>query len=217
MHWRELLKGSELYYKEEKRDHFYDEYMKTKDWPAWDGPELPDSEVRLLFTFLNQWSTHYPSGPEAVIAFKEAYRIVFPKLQAIGHTKLEEADLTVSTSEQVKDIFEKVASCGARYEATGASKILHAIAPQFFVMWDANICSGYAVYGTAHEYAYKFLPRIQKQIHEAIRSYMADFAFGQKNAAKELCQKGGGKPLTKLVDEYNYAKFTLRLDELWDC
>ena len=78
MDWQELTKGSELYHLKEERDHFYDDYMRNKDWLAWESPDLPDTEIISLFTFLNQWSTHYPSGLEQVIAFESAHKSVFP-------------------------------------------------------------------------------------------------------------------------------------------
>lgn len=217
MNWHELIKGSELYHLKEKRDHFYDDYMKNKDWHAWESPDLPDSEVPSLFTFLNQWSTHYPSRPEQVIAFKSAYKSVFPAIQMLKDDKLEDVELSESKSGQIESIFMRIAHCGSRDEATGASKILHTILPNLFVMWDTSIGAGYAVTRTPHEYAYRFLGRIQKQVNEAILSYVSEFKCSREAAVSGLISKGNGRTLTKLIDEYNYAKFTLGLDELWDC
>ncbi len=217
MNWQELIKGSELYHLKEKRDYFYDAYMKNKDWHAWESPDLPDSEAILLFKFLNQWSTRYPSGPEQVIAFKSAYKSVFPAIQMFKGDRLEDADLRENKLSQIENIFAKIAYCGSRSEATGASKILHTILPNFFVMWDASIRPGYAVTGTPQGYAYKFLTRIQKQVNEAIMSYVAEFKCDREAAESLLISKGKGKSIAKLVDEYNYAKFTLSLDDLWDC
>lgn len=184
--------------------------------PEWENPDVPDGEIIILFTFLNQWSTHYPSGPEQIQAFKSAYKSVFPAIQMLKDERLEDADLSENKLSQIENIFRKTAYCGSRYEATGASKILHTILPNFFVMWDVSIGAGYAVTRTPHEYAYKFLRRIQKQINGAILSYVAEFKCSKEVAVDGLINKGNGGSLTKLTDEYNYAKFTLGLDELWD-
>lgn len=217
MNWHELIKGSELYHLKEKRDHFYDDYMKKKDWDEWDNPDLPDSEIILLFTFLNQWSTRYPSGLDQVQAFQSAYKSSFPTIRVLKSDRLEDSDLNENKLSQIEDVFARIAFCGSRDEATGASKILHTIIPNFFVMWDINIGSGYAVIRTPHEYAYKFLRRMQKQANEAILSYASEFKCEREAAISGIISKGNGRTITKLIDEYNYAKFTLGLDELWDC
>ena len=126
-----------------------------------------------------------------------------------------QVESTAGLSQRVRDVFESVASCGVRYESTGASKILHTMIPRLFVMWDATICAGYAVSGTSYEYAHRFLPRVQKQLDEAIQTYMSDHARSRENAAKDLSKRAGGRFLTRLLDEYNYGKFTMALDELW--
>lgn len=217
MNWHELIKGSQLYHLKEKRDHFYDDYMKRKDWDKWDNPDLADSEIILLFNFLNQWSTHYPSGPDQVRAFHSAYESIFPTIQALGNDRLEDSDLNENKLRYIENVFAKIAFCGSREEVTGASKILHTIIPDFFVMWDSSIGSGYAVTRTPHGYAYKFLRRMQKQANEAISSYTSEFQCGRETAITSIISEGNGRTITKLIDEYNYAKFTLGLDELWDC
>ena len=44
----------------------------------------------------------------------------------------------------MRDVFDKVGNCTLidRYESTDASKILHTILPNFFVMWDDKIKEG---------------------------------------------------------------------------
>lgn len=223
MHWSELLKASQLFRENEPRAHFYDEYMEDKKWQSWDYPGIPDAEIERLFLFLNQWSTHYPSGLEAVRGFKQVYQGIFPLVQAIKDETLETLNFRrqiyedLACSEAIRCIFEKIATCGYRYESTGASKILHTINPSLFVMWDDSIRGGYAVGGSAYEYGYKFLPRVQKELTEAIESYMKDKICDRNTAVSTICRLAHAQYLTKLVDEYNYTKFTLRLDELWEC
>jgi len=118
-------------------------------------------------------------------------------------------------SEAVGLVFEKIAACGSRYESTGTSKILHVLCPPLFVMWDSAICGGYAVDGRSSDYAKRFLPQMQHEAREAVGSYIADGRAGPAAAVRELEKLCGGRTFTKLIDEYNYCKFTLRVDELW--
>ncbi len=112
-------------------------------------------------------------------------------------------------------MFETIASSGSRYESTGTSKILHLLYPPLFVMWDSAIRGGYAVNGRSGDYAERFLPRIQREGREAVDSYIAERKAGPSTAVRELEKLCGGRTFTKLIDEYNYCKFTLRVDELW--
>jgi len=212
--------------------------MRNKNWHSWESPEVTDAEVSKLFDFVNQWRTHVPRGREQEEGFKEAYRESYRFLQMLRAEKLETVDFEreiyegKSVSHIIYQVFERIAHFGYREELVAASKMLHTIAPNLFVMWDSNICAGYAVQG-AYEYAHKFLPRMQKQIKEAIDTYVSDNKCNVHDAIKAICDPQANEflakllkecsllnfnlSLTKLVDEYNYVKFTLRLDELWDC
>jgi len=83
---------------------------------------------------------------------------------------------------------------------TAASEIVHAIIPQLFMMWDENIRNGYA--GNAIGYL-KFLRESQQILKSIIESY--------GKTPEELCHDASlkiNKTLTKLLDEFNYMKFT---------
>jgi hypothetical protein len=121
----------------------------------------------------------------------------------------------MSVSGAVAFIFEKIANSGGRYGSTATSKILHVLYPPLFVMWDAAIRGGYAVGSHSCDYAGRFLPRIQREAKEAVDSYIAERKAGPSTAVRELEELCGGRPLTKLIDEYNYCRFTRSLDELW--
>jgi len=222
MHWRSLVGASDIYRQREPRDRFYFEYVNSRDEVAWSSDVGPnDVEIEKLLTFLNQWSTRCPSDADARVSFRLAYLEVLPLLRALqGHTLLETGfDGAVaegmSVSRAVGSIFEKIASSGSRYESTGTSKILHVLYPPLFVMWDSAIRGGYAVNGRSGDYAERFLPRIQREGREAVDSYIAERKAGPSTAVRELEGLCGGRALTKLIDEYNYCRFTLSLHELW--
>jgi hypothetical protein len=222
MHWKSLIQASEIYRHREPRDRFYFEYVNSRDAAGWGSEAGPDDiEVQKLLTFLNQWSTRCPSDADARVSFRRAYLEVLPSFRALqGHSLLETRfDSAVaagmSVSEAVRSIFEKIASSGSQYESTGTSKILHVLYPPLFVMWDSAIRAGYAVNGLSGDYAERFLPRMQREAREAVGSYVADGKSGPTAAVHELEGLCEGRPFTKLIDEYNYCRFTLRDDELW--
>jgi len=223
MRWRSLVRASEIFREEDTADQQrYFDYVSSRDETAWNADEGPnDDEIKKLFTFLNQWRTRYPSDADARASFKKAYLEVLPLLRALRGRTLLDAGFDgvlvqgTSASQNVGSIFEKIASSGSRYESTGTSKILHVLYPPLFVMWDSAIRGGYAVDGRSSDYAERFLPRMQREAKEAVDSYIADGKAVPSTAVRELEGLCGGRALTKLIDEYNYCRFTLSLDELW--
>ena len=119
-----------------------------------------------------------------------------------------------SVKNAVRIVFESVLEAGPRVEATGTSKILHMINPELFVMWDAPIRGGYAVGQSAEDYAERFLPRIQGQARLAVRQYCEATGASKSKTVEWLTNCGHTLP--KVIDEFNYVKFTLKRDEVWD-
>ena len=77
----------------------------------------------------------------------------------------------------------------------GVAKALHMLAPRFFPLWDDKIAKAYGCY-----YA-----------HEASGKYVL-FCDRTRLMAEELIQAGfrpqSSKTILKLIDEYNYARYT---------
>lgn len=88
---------------------------------------------------------------------------------------------------------------------TGASKALHVLNPNFFMMWDENIRCGYGCCECEEGY-FNFLLRSKKEIKEIISTYNRDYQTGQK--ISQLIYKGPPKSILKLLDEYNIAEYT---------
>jgi len=230
MHWQKLIEASVLF-----RTHVpdatkpYDDLMghwKRAQWELDEGPS--DDEVALLIKFLNQLATRYPSDEDSRARLKQAYVKVLPRLRLLKGYDLIEArlDSQVADGETlsgiIQEVFGTLASAGTKCQWTGMSKILHVLRPRLFVMWDSAIRGGYAVKegSESSEYGSWFLPRMQRQAWEAVDSYAAETKSERRVAVQELEKLGGEKPgetrpITKLLDEYNYCKFTLQRPELW--
>ena len=111
----------------------------------------------------------------------------------------------------------------SRRDYTAASKVLHVLLPNLFVMWDRCIRCAYGCNFNRPEDAgekyFKFLKRIQKEAREAVKSYCAKHKCSTNEAIqtiKEKLYEGGFYPFTKLLDQYNYQKYTIGNDRLWE-
>ena len=134
MDYKKLIEADKLYYRIEPRGFNYDGYIKRKNWNAWLTPNVPFDEVELLFGFIKSWDRFFQGDKDL---FLEIYKEVFPLMDKIRSYKIQETILSNELTVEIRRSFDKVADCaGGRYESTDASKILHTIVPDFFVMWD---------------------------------------------------------------------------------
>ena len=121
-----------------------------------------------------------------------------------------------ATRSMIGCIFDKVAKPhnGKRNEATGASKILHMIYPELFVMWDGVIRGGYGFGGKYEgEQCVDFLRRMQRLAKYAISQIEKKCGVSRDKAIARL--QCDGHTLAKALDEYNYVKFTLNDESVW--
>jgi hypothetical protein len=214
LNYKKLIEGHKLFYDGEYRAFNYDGYLKCKDWACWDNPDLPIDEITRLFNFIKSWDRFFQGDAER---FKAIYTEVFSTLQKLKNERIEDTTFTQELTIEIRDAFDKVANCTIidRYESTDASKILHTILPHFFVMWDNRIKEE-IVHGGGNGavYAIKFLPKMQSELREAIETCMNEKKLSREDAVKYICDKCDGKTLAKLVDEYNYMKYTKNCSSL---
>ena len=110
--------------------------------------------------------------------------------------------------------FKSLAMCNPRQrnEATGASKILHIIYPQLFIMWDAAIRCGYG----GHNWIWytDFLRRMQILTRHAIKQVRENEPH-HSDATAIASLSGCKHTLAKTLDEYNFMKYTRNCDAVW--
>jgi hypothetical protein len=208
MDYKKLIEAHSLFYQVENRAFNYDGYLKCKKWASWNASELAVDEIKRLFSFIKSWDRFFQGD---VDCFKEIYREIFSVLQSLKEERIENAQLTKETTIQIRDVFDKVANCtlADRYESTDASKILHTIIPNFFVMWDDKIKEGIVKGGNLGSvYAITFLPRMQSELRQAIEICITEKKLDRESAIHYIRGACDGKTLAKLADEYNYMKFT---------
>ena len=208
MHYKKLIEADRLYYEVENRAFNYDGYLSQKDWDSWLKPNLPSFEVKKLFNFIRSWDRFFRGDPEL---FQKTYPQILAIIEKLKNERIENTEFTDELKKDIRDVFDLVANCALdnRYESTDASKILHTILPKFFVMWDKEIKDNLLRGGgNGAVYAFRFLPKMQSELNEAINICMKDRIFKRQDAIDYIRKNTNNKTLAKLADEYNYIKFT---------
>ncbi len=209
-HYLDLLKAHQVFCEIEGRYKFYDAYMKNRDSEAWfKSSDIPLKEGLLLFGFIHSWDPNFQGD---LAKFLEIYKDIFPILKNFKHDAIIKVDFTDEVKNSISAIFDRVAMCPRerRFESTDASKMLHAIIPDLFVMWDDKIRK--AIVGSDKRdgrcYAYEFLVRMQEAVRECLNSYIAEKGGDYESAWAQISWMAGNYTLTKLIDEYNYVRYT---------
>lgn len=212
LHYTKLVEGHKAFYTGESRAKNYDEYMiEQKNWKVWQTSVVSKTEIEKLFHFIRSWDRFFRGDPGV---FQSIYQKIYPILEELRNERTEDADFSnASLKEKIRNVFDWVANCTTieRYESTDASKILHTILPNFFVMWDDKIKTWTVGGGRdGRTYSYEFLPKMQQELNEAIESCMTEMKLDKKTAIKYIRERCGYETLAKLADEYNYVKYTLQ-------
>lgn len=219
MDYKELLKAHKKFIKSEFRYFFYDGYMKNRSncWLECDIP--PEFEIKKLFAFVRSWDNRFSGDIEK---FRLCYKNIYNDLKQLELKSIHSIDFSkTETNEQIKRIFNMVVDCGKnRPEYTDGSKIIHTILPALFVMWDEEIRKGLRQKHhwtwpkdkaeKIDEYVQTFLPQMKDETNEVIATYMEEnHHCSQEQAIDQISKKANDYALAKLLDEYNYVKYTL--------
>ena len=192
----EFLHGVHQYEKGEERDAMYKVASFLVDH-FWGKPsDMADGLGVLLLTW-NQASYRY--GSFLFDGFEE----FITKNLILLNTFRDRDILTLSPNdignieflfEQLLDVL-KISSGKAkgRKSPVAVAKTLHLLAPDFFPIWDDNIARAYSCHYSENPVdSYIRFCEIIKEFAKSIRDY---------NIPRE-------KPLIKLIDQYNYSKYT---------
>jgi hypothetical protein len=205
MLWKELREASLLY------------PIKTQNAKRY-FETINNPEPKQIVFFLNSWGLmrrHFE-----VDKISKCMTESKNELEKFKKFRFETVDLA-PLQDDVKGIFQKFLK--STNSPIAASKVLHVLAPSFFVMWDRAIRVAYGFgmsynkKSTRDEEYYLFLIRVQKELREAIQSYNdANSIENLVDGSARLIQfLNTSKTLAKIVDEYNLMKFTKGTKELW--
>lgn len=182
-----------------------------------------DPNPEQIVVFLNSWGRMRKSFNVNKISktIDESKTI----LEQLNEYKIETVELPYLKDDILK-IFQLILN--STDSPVAATKVLHVLVPNLFVMWDTTIRAAYGcgiyenlVATTWKETYYIFLTRVQRTIRKAINSYSKDSLIDFMNfmdASEKLKRElyiDGQKTLAKIIDEYNFMKFTRGSEELW--
>jgi hypothetical protein len=188
--------------------------MKAREPNAWlkYPKDVPLKEGLLLFGWVLSWEPEFQGD---LLQFYENYEYVFHEVKRFENEMIVTIDFSDSVKKSISEIFNKLASYTIRrrkrFESVGTSKILHVIIPELFVMWDTAIRKG--ILGPRNEYkgseyAYDFLPKMQKFAKQFLDTYIRENGGDYESASRQISQMAGGYTLAKLLDELNFRVFT---------
>jgi hypothetical protein len=224
MHYGDLLRAADLFMKDPNGyDLAYQRARRNVDWRHFDRLSKDDT-IGKAIRFLNEWACRLDSTDFSEIAegMRQAFSEVSPLIALIENETIEDINFRTKKIirgkeydhfEIIRSIFAEFCGIGYRFRWVATSKTLHQILPKLFVMWDNPISQKLGMDLTTSSYVHDFLPRMQKEANEAIETCMEDQGCGRNVAVRTILEQcralcGYEKTLAKLVDEYNWIKYT---------
>ncbi len=212
IHYMDLIKAHKIFKEIESRWIFYDTYLKKRCKNIWmSSGDLPIEEGLFLFGFIQSWDPYFQGD---LFKFIKTYKEIFPLIRKFERENIINITFDCEVKSTMQMLFDKIArsSRGGRFESTDTSKILHAILPEMFVMWDDKIRKG--IFGEdkrdGKSYASEFLPKMQSAIKDVLDSYISEKGGTIEFACYQISRMLDGYTLAKLIDEYNYVRYTKR-------
>lgn len=211
LNYIDLLKAHKMFREIEGRWKFYDAYMNKTDLSIWmKSPDVPLDQAMLLFGFIQSWDSNFQGN---LTKFLNIYRKSFPIITNFSKESLISINLSKKVKNDISNIFDAISCCPnkQRHEYTDTSKILHAILPNLFVMWDIAIRNGYVGEECDGKcYGNIFMPKMQELAIASLDSFLTERGGDYKSASQQISLITNGSTLAKLIDEFNYVRFTKR-------
>jgi len=212
MSYIELLLAHGAFYKWEKRAKAYDKYLSNKQIEKWTAERIDLDEVSKLFNFIWKWDRNFKRNDEK-------FRMVFKKIYAVFSSinKYDFKEIYFNYNEikdKISQIFNRVALYydDYIYQSTDASKILHAINPNLYIMWDSNIREGILGHNDcryAYDYSEHFIPKMLRKLEIMKSDFITHNNSNEVIFYSFLLDVSDGKSITKLLDQLNFMTYTM--------
>jgi hypothetical protein len=188
----ELQAGYTAFQAHEKRDAMYKTATFLVNYYWGRSKEMSDALGVLLLTW-NQAFYRY-----GLFDFDELENFIARNQESLtGFRKRDISSYTPVDDNEIMRLYEQLlialqiaeGKVAGRQSPVAVSKGLHLFAPAFFPLWDDKIAKAYNCH-------YQYLPFLRK---------MKDLVG---LLSPHITTSGSNKTILKLIDEYNYAKFT---------
>ncbi len=173
--------------------------------------------------FLNSWGRMRMSfNVNKIQQAIEKSKIIINNLKGYDFVT---ADLPL-IEQDIVELFNNFLHVGSKRSPIAASKAIHVLLPNLLLMWDGAIKTGYGCgfYKPLKNKTYAktyfiFLSRVQSRLINTLSLYLQKCELrGILQASTDLRNRfyqNGIKPITKIVDEYNFQKYTQGSNFLW--
>ena len=219
--------GCEKYHKNERAyDDAYADFFSDRNQSKWDNPDtLGNVEIRKLILFLDKFQAWgWPNVGKTTPSDFSALPLVLESLSPLKHKTLLDADFKDDNiCKLISSNFVALQRCGPDNKSwsVAASKILHMINPELFLMWDNRIQNSYGW----PDYTTRFLPKMQQIAEEAIDEIVLKENLSYEEATEQLesCNHVERIPpspyfpnkVAKVLDEFNFMKYTRMTPAVW--
>lgn len=235
MNFKEFETVVNRYQKKEGAAKDYNIYriaLERRDiWEKLD--QVKDGDIKsVMLKFLNKWKCRIKVSPGLIENLRTKSRFLYKYFKAVNKEKLENLDFNKRFNINGKflkiegiifkiyDSLYKTKFCTKsrqrNFGATAASKFMHMVNPDLFVMFDINIRAHYGCGENANGYV-NFMWRMHRLCNKIIADCSAKSKIDHISAKRKILNifnKDCGMPkelftLPKIIDEYNYLKYTL--------
>jgi hypothetical protein len=191
-----LKQGGLAFRQRERRDAMYKTATFLVDH-FWGKPTEVAEGLGVLLCIWNH--AFYRNGPfdydllEKCIARNQSVLSEFRERNILTYSRDDDSKIKLLFQEFLEALRICEGKCKGRATPVGVAKALHLLGPAYFPLWDEKIARAYDCYYTKDAAGcYLAFFRIAKETAEALASHV----------------QVGSKSLIKLIDEYNYAKYT---------
>ncbi len=181
----------------------------------------------LLKGFLNPWNCRIENSTETANDIKITLQNVTPYLQVLRGLGIENVQFSYlvnvnnsqkTISQVIEHCYEKVKNIGHKFSDIAASKLLHILWPELFVMWDNSIVTDYRVFKNGRGYcAYlQIMQQIANQIHAEFQNMPFYREFKTPADYLNIQMKyNPPKTMAKYLDEFNWVKSRYEVPPVW--
>lgn len=191
----EVIRGCKEFEYHEKRDSMYKVSIFLLEH-FWGNPkDMADGMGVLLLTWNQAFYRYGQLNYDLLESFLETNMSVIETFRQRKISSLSNDDETL-----IKKLFNELREAlkiespkGTRRSPVGVAKALHLLCPDFFPIWDKKIALAYKCnYDSDPAEKYLQFCKINRKLCEVIQKYDIN----------------SNKPLLKIIDEYNYSKYT---------
>lgn len=194
---KQLQEGIDAFNEKETRGYIY--FLALDQINAnWGSPSGMAQGIRVL---LDAWhQAFYRFGKYEADLITDCVK---NNLKSVDRFKARSiVELSEDEEHGIKDIFNSFLDAlkgGKRRSPVAVAKTLHLLAPEYFPLWDTDIAIAYGSWWVFSEFgAMEYIPFCwkMKYIHRKVAKY---------RCVRQATPK---RSVLKLVDEYNYSKYT---------